>query len=165
MTDINHSLWNKHSSRKEPSSSDRHSDIQLLEHFIEVYQNLNLQTLDRLDEIYHPSVVFQDPVHQLTGLPAVKAYFQTMYANLQDYRVEVTEVVNQHSVAYINWTIQFQHSRLNRGKVIRFGGVSRLEYDTKIFSHIDYFDLGSMLYEQLPVVGAIVRFVKSKIGS
>jgi hypothetical protein len=31
--------------------------------------------------------------------------------------------------------------------------------------HRDYFDLGAMLYEQLPLLGAVVRTLKGRLGA
>ncbi len=140
----------------------REREASVIERFVDIYQSLTADTVDQLDEVYHQKIVFEDPVHKLTGLIAVKQYMKKMYANLTSYQAEITEVVEQNSVAYVNWKLVFNHPKLNSGKSITLKGVSRLEFDDKIFSHIDYFDLGSMLYEQLPLLGAVIRTVKRK---
>lgn len=46
-------------------------------------------------------------------------------------------------------------------------GATRLEFDEtgKVCLHRDYFDLGAMLYEQLPLLGAVVRTIKGRLGA
>ena len=61
----------------------------------------------------------------------------------------------------------FSHPRLAAGQPVRVEGAPRLEFDDadKVCLHRDYFDLGAMLYEQLPLLGALVRTIKGRLGS
>ncbi|HGP4674712.1 TPA: nuclear transport factor 2 family protein, partial [Vibrio cholerae O1] len=34
----------------------------------------------------------------------------------------------------------------------------------KVTYHRDYFDMGEMLYEQLPVLGQVIRAIKRRLG-
>lgn len=140
----------------------RARESSVIERFVDVYQSLNADTVDRLDEVYHQKVVFEDPIHKLTGIDAVKSYMKKMYANLTEYQAEITEVIEQDSIAYVNWRLVYSHPKLNGGKAIRLKGVSRLAFDDKVFSHIDYFDLGTMLYEHIPLLGGVIRTIKRK---
>ena len=57
------------------------------------------------------------------------------------------------------------HPRLNRGNEFSVAGVSIIKFNDKIYSHRDYFDLGAMLYEQLPLFGSMTKFIKRKLGT
>jgi hypothetical protein len=44
-------------------------------------------------------------------------------------------------------------------------GVTELRFtDGKVQSHYDHYDLGAMLYEHLPVMGSLIKLVKSKVA-
>jgi hypothetical protein len=44
-------------------------------------------------------------------------------------------------------------------------GFSQISFeDNKVKHHRDYFDLGSMLYEQIPVLGLLIKKIKSGLG-
>lgn len=58
-----------------------------------------------------------------------------------------------------------QHPRLNGGSEFRVAGVSIIKFNDKIYSHRDYFDLGAMLYEQLPIIRTLTKFIKRKLGT
>jgi hypothetical protein len=64
-----------------------------------------------------------------------------------------------------------QHPKLNGGKTITVNGISHLLYQmdnessAKIFLHRDFFDLGQLLYENIPVIGAINRQLKKGLTS
>ena len=46
----------------------------------------------------------------------------------------------------------------------RVPGVSLLRLDKKIIEHHDYYDLGAMVYEHIPLFGGVVKGVKKRIG-
>ena len=47
---------------------------------------------------------------------------------------------------------------------IVYEGVSKLEFNEKIYKHQDFYDLGAMLYEHIPVLGSLVKIIKTKAG-
>ena len=59
--------------------------------------------------------------------------------------------------------MHYQHKSVGGGKMISMNGVSLLKIDNGIYFHQDWFDLGAMLYEHVPVVGGVVRFIKTKV--
>ena len=53
-------------------------------------------------------------------------------------------------------------------KVIRFGDNMREVADTdgdKVEVHEDFYDMGAMLYEQLPVLGNVTRWLRMRLAS
>ena len=48
-----------------------------------------------------------------------------------------------------------------------YEGVSIIEFneDDLVIRHSDYFDVGAMVYERVPVVRALVKFVKNKLNA
>ena len=58
-----------------------------------------------------------------------------------------------------------KHKRIKRGEIIRVEGASYLKTrGEKVFYHRDYFDLGTIVYENIPVVGAIIRLLRFKLA-
>ena len=51
-------------------------------------------------------------------------------------------------------------------KKSRFEGVSRMQINEegKVISHIDYWDAAENVYEKIPLLGAVLRFIKRKIA-
>jgi hypothetical protein len=57
------------------------------------------------------------------------------------------------------------HSKLDAGETIRVDGSSFLKTrHGKIYYHRDYFDLGAMVYENLPILGRIIRSIRLRLG-
>ena len=136
----------------------------MIDQFVSVYASLNANNVDELDKVYAPNIEFVDPVHQISGLPEVKKYVQHMYENITDYELIVLDSVQGNSTAYLTWSLRFCHPKLNGGNKIEFEGVSKLDFDDKIVKHQDFYDLGAMLYEHIPVFGFLVKVIKSKAG-
>ncbi|MCT7655735.1 hypothetical protein MBH78_16005 [Oceanimonas sp. NS1] len=55
--------------------------------------------------------------------------------------------------------------RLNGGRPVTVPGVSHLCFADSIYYHRDFFDLGAMLYEQLPLLGKGIRALKRRLNS
>ncbi|TNI95657.1 nuclear transport factor 2 family protein [Aeromonas veronii] len=138
-----------------------------LARFIGLYQQLDRQQLHRLPEVYAEQVVFTDPAHRIEGLAALGDYFAALYQRLAYCRFVITSQQQQGQQAWLGWTMTFSHPRLRGGEPVTVEGVTRLEFDEagKVCQHRDYFDLGAMLYEQLPLLGPVVRAIKGRLGA
>lgn len=46
-----------------------------------------------------------------------------------------------------------------------FIGVSRVEFtpENKVARHVDFWDAGVNVYEKIPLLGSILRYIKSKV--
>ncbi|MBL0520708.1 nuclear transport factor 2 family protein [Aeromonas enteropelogenes] len=137
-----------------------------LARFVALYQQLDRQQLHRLSEVYADEVIFIDPAHRIEGLAALSDYFAALYQRLAYCRFVITSQQQQGRQAWLGWTMTFSHPRLRGGKPVTVEGATRLEFDEegKVCLHRDYFDLGAMLYEQLPLLGSLVRTIKGRLG-
>lgn len=138
-----------------------------LARFVALYQQLNRDELHRLPEVYANEVVFTDPAHRIEGLAALTDYFSALYQRLAYCRFVITSQLQQGRQAWLGWTMTFSHPRLRGGAPVTVEGATRLEFDEagKVCLHRDYFDLGAMLYEQLPLLGSVVRTIKGRLGA
>ena len=137
---------------------------EVVDEFKERFKNLLVTDLSRLDEIYHNDVVFRDPVHEIRGLVGLEDYFYSLCIDLKECRFEfLDEVVDDHA-AYIKWVMHFEHPKLGK-RIITVRGVSHLQVGDKITFHEDCYDMGAMIYEQLPVIGGLTRWLKNRLTS
>jgi hypothetical protein len=42
-------------------------------------------------------------------------------------------------------------------------GSTHIKYREKVHYHRDYFDAGALLYEQIPLVGFMIRAIKARV--
>jgi hypothetical protein len=134
-----------------------------LNNFVSVYQTLSIDNLELLDNIYHENVTFEDPIHKLEGFDNLYQYFEGLYQNLTSCEFVIHQVIVQDSSAAIYWQMSYQHTKLNKGKTVTIFGNSHIKAEAgKVIYHRDYLDLGAMLYEQLPIIGKVIRWIKSR---
>ena len=138
-----------------------------MKNFLEVFNSLTSENLHRLDEIYTSDIRFVDPAHEITGIEKLRDYFAKLYANVTSVNFDFHEVVSDGLSGYVQWDMHFAHPRLKGGRTIIVPGASFLRFSStgKVSYHRDYFDLGSMLYQHLPLIGSVVRSINRRLGS
>ncbi|CAM3779709.1 MULTISPECIES: nuclear transport factor 2 family protein [Pseudoalteromonas] len=133
------------------------------EKFIEVYQSLNKDNLCLLNQIYHQDITFKDPLHQVTGLTELTNYFSGLYSNLSYCQFTISDAISTDDKAFVYWTMQYVHPKLNGAQQISVEGHSHLQFvDEKIISHRDYFDVGALLYRHVPLLGSVINYIDKR---
>ena len=140
------------------------SKSHVIERFKEYFRVLHEADLSRLREIYADNIVFKDPVHEIRGLVELEDYFTTMCADLTDCRFEYLDELVADDSAYLKWIMHFKHPKLGN-RLISVRGVSHLKGAEKIEFHEDFYDMGAMLYEQLPLLGNVTRWLRLRLAS
>ena len=136
-----------------------------LHRFAHAFASLDAHNLDRLGALYSDDVRFSDPLHAIQGLPAMTRYFSELYGNVQGLRFDFQGIDPlRQGEGYLRWTLVYCHPRLNGGQPIQVQGCSHLMWHDKVFYHRDYFDAGALLYEQLPVLGRLIHWLKGRLA-
>lgn len=117
-----------------------------------------------LESFYDAALVFRDPLHELQGLPAVTRYFEGMREGLLRCEFEFDPATVSTNSACLPWYMHYAHASLSGGQPLTLRGCSLLRFEQKITYHEDFYDLGSMVYERVPLLGAVVRGVKSRLA-
>ena len=139
-------------------------DISPIARFKAFYRDLDMDRLGELGDFYADDVIFCDPVGQVNGLREVHRYFSRLCANLDYCRFHYEAELVNGSNAVIVWNMEYAHPRLAGGKPLTLPGVTHLVVGEKIVMHRDYFDLGAMCYEHLPLFGHVTKVVKKQLG-
>lgn len=134
-----------------------------LEKFNQFYQQLNSADLTGLNQVYRSDIEFIDPVHHMQGIQALHQYFENMMQDLIHCDFEIHQTSELEQEAFITWTMHFQHPKLNKSRTIHVDGVSHLKFDDQVYYHRDYYDVGAMLYEHIPVLGGFVSGIRKRL--
>ncbi len=135
-----------------------------LRQFLVVYANFDGNTLEQLPTLYHDDAVFKDPIHELHGLSKISRYFQKMSNSLLSCEFDYTDVLEVGASASVSWKMALRHKKIKSGAEITVEGVSLLKFrQGKVFHHVDYYDLGAMLYEHLPVIGSVTKRIRHRL--
>lgn len=139
----------------------------MLDNFLTTYQILNKYNLMRLQDIYADNVVFIDPVHEINGLDDLTKYFIGLYENIDHISFSYADTLSVENTASVYWQMTYSHPKLNKGKDIQMEGNTLLKFnaDGKVIYHHDYFDLGAMIYEHVPLLGLAIGALKKRLSS
>ncbi|MFZ5756600.1 MAG: nuclear transport factor 2 family protein [Pseudomonadota bacterium] len=131
-----------------------------------IFNALGRDTLGLVDELYAEDVTFTDPFHRIEGRAALRRYYAGMYENVQEIRFDFSGETAGIDDLVLYWRMTFRHPRLGGGRPVMVEGCSRLVFaaDGRVRMHRDYFDAGAMVYEQLPLLGRVVRMVRERVG-
>ena len=135
----------------------------VVERFKQIYSGLTVRSLGLLNELYSDDVEFQDPFRRIAGLHALPQYLDALYAQVEACSFRFEDDVRQGNCAVLTWTMQLNHPRLNAGAAVTVPGSTLIRFRDKVFYHRDYFDAGAMVYEQLPLIGMLIRTIKGRV--
>lgn len=111
--------------------------------------------------VYAANARFKDPFNEVRGLDAISAIFEHMFEQVEQPRFVVTTHVLQGAQAFLVWEFRFTMKRFSTAsQCIR--GATHVEFgaDGLVTNHRDYWDAAEELYEKLPVLGALMRWLK-----
>ncbi|WP_017904338.1 nuclear transport factor 2 family protein [Pseudomonas asplenii] len=137
---------------------------EFLHDFARRFCALDKHNLVLLDELYSEDVQFTDPLHQVSGLPALRSYFADLYSNISElaFDFHAFDTVREGE-GYLRWNMGYRHPRLAKGRLIQVEGCSHLLWSEKVYRHRDYFDAGALLYDHLPVLGWATAWLKRRM--
>jgi steroid Delta-isomerase len=130
------------------------------------FERLAPADLPRLAEIYTADAHFKDPFNDVQGVAAIRRIFEHMFGALEAPRFVVHDVLVQGDRCFLSWDFRFRMRRFSAAEqVIHGASLLRLAADGRITRHRDYWDAAEELYEKLPVLGALMRWLKRRVNA
>lgn len=128
------------------------------------FETLSPASLCHLGDYYTPNAYFKDPFNEVRGLAEIRAIFSHMYTALDQPRFVVTGRVVEGCQCFLTWHFEFYFKRFDTTTLQTVRGGSHLLFTTEglIEHHRDYWDAAEELYEKLPCVGGLMRWLKKR---
>ena len=137
------------------------SPNQALQQLVQFFETLTPQTTARVADLYSADAFFKDPFNEVTGTAEIQRLLTHMFAQVDHARFVVTSQVLQDDQAFITWDFLFRMKRFsNAQQCIRGATHLRFDAERRVCLHRDYWDAAEELYEKLPVLGSLMRFLK-----
>ena len=126
-----------------------------LDGIVHWFETLTRETAGHVDRYYAPEAFFKDPFNEVRGVSAIQRIFAHMFEQVDDPRFVVTERLADENSAMLVWEFRY-------GKGQRIRGVSHLRFaeDGRVAYHRDYWDAAEELYEKLPFLGGLMRWLR-----
>ena len=132
-----------------------------LRELVDFFETLTLDSATRIDTIYSADAFFKDPFNEVIGRAEIARIFRHMFAQVDAPRFVVTTHLLQDDQAFLTWDFYFRMKRFSRDEqCIR--GATHVRFDAagQVCLHRDYWDAAEELYEKLPVLGSLMRWLK-----
>lgn len=117
----------------------------------------------QIDGFYASDVYFNDTLKTLRGREAVKEYFLRMPQHTEFVRGKTLDHSRSGANYYVRWILDVRYKGAK--ETVRTMGVTLLRFDEsgRVILHQDFWDSSAGFYEHLPVLGGVMRWIKSKI--
>ena len=128
------------------------------------FETLSPAGVSQLGELYAADARFKDPFNEVQGVPAIQGIFSHMFDTLEQPRFVVTGRVVQGQQCFLTWEFRFAFRSYAQGVEQTIRGATHLVLDDaqRITLHRDYWDAAEELYEKLPGLRVLMRWLKKR---
>ena len=140
---------------------------QATENLAAFFETLSPQSVAQLHTIYDAQARFKDPFNEVQGLPEIEKIFRHMYVALEQPHFVVTGQLVDGTQAFLTWEFRFRFKRFDTTTLQAVRGASHVVFNEQglVTVHRDYWDAAEELYEKLPVLGGLMRWLKKRANT
>ncbi|HSH96039.1 MAG TPA: nuclear transport factor 2 family protein [Roseimicrobium sp.] len=116
-------------------------------------------------KVYAPDAYLNDTLTTLRGSARIESYFLETVKQSESVTVVFEDVARSGDNYYFRWVMDTRLKKLRKGKTIRTIGITHMRFDGqgRVVLHQDFWDSASGLYEHVPGLGGMMRWVRAKI--
>ncbi|RPH66148.1 MAG: nuclear transport factor 2 family protein [Burkholderiales bacterium] len=135
-----------------------------LRRVIAFFETMRPQDVAGVSKIYAEDARFRDPFNDVRGPGAIERIFTAMFVRLAEPRFVVHDAIEHEGRAFLTWDLEFRFRRGDSATLQHIHGATLLRFDADglITEHRDYWDAAGELYEKLPFVGALMRWLRHR---
>jgi hypothetical protein len=133
----------------------------------EFFETLTPESVAQLPLIYDGQARFKDPFNEVQGLDAIAQIFRHMYVALDGPHFVVTGQLVDGAQAFLTWEFRFRFKRFDTQTLQTVRGGSHVVFNDQglVTLHRDYWDAAEELYEKLPVLGGVMRWLRKRANT
>ncbi|MDO9235484.1 MAG: nuclear transport factor 2 family protein [Aquabacterium sp.] len=138
-----------------------------VDRIVQVFETLTPESVEALGALYASTARFKDPFNDVRGLPDIQRIFRHMFVSLNQPRFVITGRIAQDQQCFLTWEFHFDFKRFkqNQPQCILGGSHFVWDEDGLITLHRDYWDAAEELYEKLPLIGGLMRWLKARVNA
>jgi len=143
---------------------DAETEREAIGRFEAFFADVSVESIrSQIDGFYAPDVFFNDTLKTLRGRPAVEAYLLRMPQHTDFVRTKILDHSHSGPNYYVRWIMDVRYKGAK--ETVRTMGMTLLRFDKtgRVVLHQDFWDSSAGFYEHLPVLGGVMRWIKSKI--
>jgi steroid delta-isomerase len=131
-------------------------------HVINFYETLSPESLSQLHTVYTENAYFKDPFSEVYSRKDIHAIYTRMYQQVNEPRFKVHTALEQETDIFFTWHFTFRMKRYQTKVQQCCKGSShlRLAKDGRVVYHRDYWDPCEELYEKIPGLRVLFKWLK-----
>ena len=133
----------------------------------EYFEKLTPESVAQLPNIYDAQARFKDPFNEVQGLAEIERIFRHMYVALDGPHFVITGQLVDGAQAFLTWEFRFRFKRFDTQTLQVVRGGSHVVFNDQglVTLHRDYWDAAEELYEKLPLLGGVMRWLKKQANT
>ena len=133
----------------------------------EYFEKLTPDSVAQLPDLYDGQARFKDPFNEVQGLAEIERIFRHMYVALEGPHFVINGQLVDGAQAFLTWEFRFRFKRFDTQTLQVVRGGSHIVFNEQglVTLHRDYWDAAEELYEKLPVVGGVMRWLKKRANT
>jgi hypothetical protein len=134
--------------------------------FVDFISNLSEENIRaKARKVYAPDAYLNDTLKESVGIDQIETYFIETARAAEEITAKVEDVAESGGNYYFRWTMNVRFKKFKKGETVRSIGMSHIRFNSAglVILHQDYWDSGGNLFEHLPVVGWLIRRIKSRL--
>ena len=129
------------------------------------FATLTRESVGNVRNVYAADAHFKDPFNDVRGVERIERIFAHMFDQVEDPRFVIVDTLVDGDQAFLTWLFHFRRHGSHAEMTIR--GATHLRFDAtgRITMHRDYWDAAEELYEKLPLLGSLMRFLRRRAAN
>ena len=132
---------------------------------IAFYEALTAEALKLLEAVYADDARFIDPFNDVSGVAAIRRVFEHMFETLDAPRFQIVLTVTEGYHCFLLWNFRFRRKGRANASLIHGSTHVRFAADGRIAWHRDYWDPAREVYESVPLLGALMRWLRRRLSA
>jgi hypothetical protein len=144
-------------------SVDEEAAIERFKDFLNPWTEENILSKVRL--VYAENAYYNDALKEVIGIDAIEAYFRRGFKTLESCTFDFFDVAISGGDYYLRWVTDMRYKTFKKGRAFRSYGITHIRFDErgKVVLHVDYWDSASGIFEHIPLLGGLIRFIKGRL--
>ncbi|NVJ92656.1 MAG: nuclear transport factor 2 family protein [Methylocystaceae bacterium] len=130
--------------------------------YLDLFENLNADTIAKCDEVVSPDIRFKDPFNDIHGIVLFRKMLLKTLNEVENPKFNIIDQAHSETRHYVRWDFD---GRVKGLGALHFTGMSEIRYDDQklVCEHIDHWDASEQLYEKLPLLGWPITCFKKRL--
>lgn len=147
--------------------ADSVSELQVLERLQDFFSDMTVESVRaNATFVYAPEAYLNDNVVGISGVDRITDYFAHAALQADVLDIVFLDVARSKTDYYIRWQMRVDAKALSDGESVFTYGTTQFRFDRegRVIIHRDFWDAATGIYEHLPYLGPLIKYVHRKLG-